>query len=53
MSAAQAAVLMTAAAAAAKKDFTLSICFVLFLERSEGSQEMLKRLLTLIFNRDC
>ncbi len=63
ISAAQAAVLMTAAAAAARKDFTLTIGFVPFfdaatkrpcvVERSEGSQEILKRPLTLTLNRIC
>ena len=53
MSAAYAAVLTTAAAAAAANDFTLTICFVLFSKRSEGSQEILKRLLTLTLNRNC
>ena len=63
MSAAYAAVLTTAAAAAAANDFTLTIGFVPFLdaankrpcvaERSEGSQEILKRPLTLTLNRNC
>jgi len=54
---------MTAAAAAARKDFTLTIGFVPFfdaatkrpcvVERSEGSQEILKRPLTLTLNRIC
>jgi hypothetical protein len=64
MSAAYAAVLTMAAAAAAMKDFTLTICCIPFLdaatharpsvaERSKRCQEILKRFLTLTLNRVC
>ena len=64
MSAAYAVALTMVTAAAAMKDFTLTICFVLFLgaaaqtgpsvaERSKRCQEILKRVLTLTLNRVC
>jgi hypothetical protein len=42
MSAAQAAVLMPAAAAAARKDFTLTICFVLFSNEAKVHRKSLR-----------